>query len=147
MADVEWGVRDKRGEWQPEADAAEYLLDRFNRPRARIDLGRELLGQASAAIDISDGLLADAGHIANASGVRLVIEPSLLPLSRALSSHRSREQVMRWALAGGDDYELCFTLAEADPAPHGCTRIGQVEAGEGVDCGLAIDIPGGYQHF
>ena len=136
-----------RGEWQPEADAAEYLLNRFNRPRARIDLGRELLGQASAAIDISDGLLADAGHIADASGVRLVIEPSLLPLSPALSSYRSHEQVIRWALAGGDDYELCFTLPEDELAPQGCTRIGHVEAGEGVDCGLAIDIPGGYQHF
>ena len=136
-----------QGDWQPEADAAEYLLDRFNRPRARIDLGRELLGQASAAIDISDGLLADAGHIADASGVRLVIEPSLLPLSPALSSYRSHEQVIRWALAGGDDYELCFTLPEDELAPQGCTRIGHVEAGEGVDCGLAIDIPGGYQHF
>ena len=60
---------------------------RFNRPRARIALGLELLGSASAAIDISDGLLADAGHIAAASGVKLVIDPALLPLSPALRTH------------------------------------------------------------
>ena len=74
-------------QWQPAPEHAEYLLDRFNRPSARLDLGRELLGRATAAIDISDGLLADAGHIAAASGVKLSIEPSALPLSPALASH------------------------------------------------------------
>ena len=136
-----------QGEWQPGPDNAEYLLDRFNRPRARIALGRELLGHATAAIDMSDGLLADAGHIAAASGVKIRIEPDLLPLSPALSSHESPEQVTRWALAGGDDYELCFCLPAGEAAPAGCTRIGLVTAGQGVDCGLDIDIPTGYQHF
>jgi len=136
-----------RGDWQPEPDDAQYLLQRYNRPLARIDLGRELLGRATAAIDVSDGLLADAGHVADASGVRLVIDPDLLPLSAALSSHPSRDQVILWALAGGDDYELCFTLPADQAPPQGCTRIGRVERGSGVDCGLAIDIPPGYQHF
>ena len=136
-----------RGEWQPAADHAEYLLDRFNRPLARLELGQQLLGRASAAIDISDGLLADAGHVAAASGVKIRVEPDLLPLSEALSSHASREQVLQWALTGGDDYELCYCLPAGDEAPVSGTRIGWVEAGAGVDCGLEIDIPTGYQHF
>lgn len=106
-----------------------------------------MLGVASAAIDISDGLLADAGHIAAASGVKLSIEPQLLPLSAALATHPSSEQARRWALTGGDDYELCFSLPPGKVAPPGCTRIGRVEAGSGVDCGLDIDIAPGYQHF
>jgi thiamine-monophosphate kinase len=135
------------GEWQPRPEHAEYLLERFNRPRARLQLGLQLLGSATAAIDISDGLLADAGHIAAASGVKIVIDPALLPISPALASHTSAEQVQRWALAGGDDYELCFCLPAGQAAPEGCTRIGSVAAGEGVDCGPGIDIQAGYQHF
>ena len=136
-----------RGEWQPGADHAEYLLNRFNRPDARIDLGMQLLGSATAAIDVSDGLLADTGHIAAASGLKLCIESQRLPLSSALSSHPQPEQALRWALAGGDDYELCFCLPASAQVPDGCTHIGQVADGEGVDCDLAIDIPAGYQHF
>lgn len=136
-----------RGEWQPAPQYADYLLDRLHRPRARLDLGRELLGLASAAIDISDGLLADASHIARGSGVRIRIEPAQVPLSPALSSHGCGEAVLRWALTGGDDYELCFSLGTTARPPAGCTRIGWVEAGAGVDCGLAIDFSPGYQHF
>ena len=136
-----------QGEWQPEPDVAEYLLDRFNRPTARISLGQALLGRATAAIDISDGLLADAGHIAAASGVKIRIEPALLPLSQALASHDSHDRVILWALTGGDDYELCFCLPPAESPPGDCTLIGRVEAGQGVDCGLDIDIAAGYQHF
>ena len=135
------------GEWQTLPDHAEYLLERFNRPRARLQLGQLLLASASAAIDISDGLLADAGHIAAASGVKIVIDPALLPISPALASHASPGQVQRWALAGGDDYELCFCLPPGQAAPDGCTRVGSVEAGAGVDCGPGIDIQAGYQHF
>ncbi len=134
-------------QWQPTAEHAEYLLERFNRPRARLDLGLALLGCATSAIDISDGLLADAGHMAAASGVKICIETDLLPLSPALSSHPDREKIMQWALTGGDDYELCFCLPAGVQAPAGSTLIGRVEAGSGVDCGLEIDIPPGYQHF
>lgn len=147
LGDAAGGLAFLQEQWQPEPDAAEHLLDRFNRPRARIELGRELLGRATAAIDISDGLLADAGHIAAASGVKLVIDPALLPLSSALATHPSPDQARLWALTGGDDYELCFCLPPGEPPPAGCTRIGQVEPGEGVDCGLNIDSPPGYQHF
>ncbi len=135
------------GDWQPAAAAAEYLLTRLNRPRARLDLGRALLSRASAAIDISDGLMADAGHLAAASGVKISIQAELLPISAALSSHPDTRQVQAWALTGGDDYELCFCLPAGVAPPAGCTRIGQVEAGEGVVCSVDIDIAPGYQHF
>jgi len=166
LGDAAGGLAFLQEQWQPEPDAAEYLLERFNRPRARIALGRELLGRATAAIDISDGLLADAGHIAAASGVKIHIEPALLPLSAELSSyntqkfqdthdsspkfqdtHHSSDQVIQWALTGGDDYELCFCLPVGKEPPEDCTLIGRVEAGQGVDCGLDIDIKAGYQHF
>ena len=137
------------GQWQPAADAAEYLLQRFNRPAARVALGRQLLGTASAAIDISDGLLADAGHIAAASGVCIRIDPHALPLSAALQAQENSDQRLRWALAGGDDYELCFCLPATERAPEGCTRIGRVEEGDGVllDPDAGIELPRGYQHF
>ena len=62
--------------WQPKAEHAEYLLARFYRPSPRLELGWALLGVASSAIDISDGLMADAGHIAAASGVAIVVDPA-----------------------------------------------------------------------
>ena len=133
--------------WQPKAEHADYLLARFYRPSPRLELGWALLGVASSAIDISDGLLADAEHIAAASGVAIVIDPALLPLSEALVSHASREQVLQWALTGGDDYELCFTLPAGSVMPENCTRIGEVRAGDGVDCGMEIGGSTGYSHF
>ncbi|MGB1142746.1 MAG: thiamine-phosphate kinase, partial [Halioglobus sp.] len=93
------------------------------------------------------GLLADAGHLAGASGLRLVLDPGRLPLSAALASHPDPDWRRRCALAGGDDYELCFTLPAGIELPAGCTAIGRAEAGEGVDIGAPIDFPRGYQHF
>ncbi len=135
------------GQWDGEAQYADYLEQRFYRPRPRLALGQALRGLATAAIDLSDGLLADAGHIAAASGVKLRIDPALLPLSPALKAYHDSEQSLRWALTGGDDYELCFTLPADGALPDHCTVIGAVEAGEGVDCGgFALEMPG-YQHF
>jgi thiamine-monophosphate kinase len=135
------------GSWKPRPEYAEYIDRRFYRPSARLALGRELLDVASAAIDISDGLVADAGHIAAASGVGIFIEPMQLPLSEALASHLDRELVVRWALTGGDDYELCFCMPPTATLPDGCTVIGGVIEGEGVDCGMTLDRPAGYLHF
>jgi len=145
--DAAGGLAFLQERWQPEPEHAEYLLGRFYRPTARLELGVELLGSATAAIDISDGLLADAGHIASASGVKINIESALLPLSAALASHSNREKALQWALCGGDDYELCFTLPAALPVPRGCTRIGEVTKGEGAGCDMDIDIASGYRHF
>lgn len=136
-----------QGTWKPDASHADYLWERFYRPLAKIELGCSLLGVASAAIDISDGLLADARHIADASGVGITIDPGLVPRSDALRSHSSSEQSLIWALTGGDDYELCFTLPADRDVPTDCMCIGEVTAGEGVNCGIDIDTPSGYRHF
>ena len=124
----------------------EYLLSRFSRPTSRIRLGEDLLGQATSCIDVSDGLLADAAHIADASGCRLAIDSAKLPLSAALVSSIGRERALELALAGGEDFELLFSLPESKSLPDGCTVIGVVEAGEGVVCDLAIEREG-YDHF
>jgi thiamine-monophosphate kinase len=122
-------------------------LQALNRPQPRLDLVDFLGNFASAAIDISDGLVADAGHIAAASGVSIVLDPALLPLSEAVKSYESREEALLWALTGGDDYELCFTLPADSATPEGCTRVGEARAGAGVDCGIDVDSSGGYRHF
>ncbi|MEP0203696.1 MAG: thiamine-phosphate kinase [Halioglobus sp.] len=135
------------GDWQPEAEAGEYLLNRFYRPDSRLELGRSLLHTATSAIDISDGLLADATHVAQSSGCRLKIRSGLLPLSRALQSHPDSDQTLTWALTGGDDYELLVTLPADFNAPASLTCIGEVIAGEGVECDFEVAQSAGYRHF
>ena len=129
-----------------EFEDQEYLVSRFSRPTSRIRLGEDLLGQATSCIDVSDGLLADAAHIADASGCKLAIDSAKLPLSAALVSSIGRERALELALAGGEDFELLFSLPESKSLPDGCTVIGVVEAGEGVVCDLAIEREG-YDHF
>ncbi|MEM6581210.1 MAG: thiamine-phosphate kinase [Pseudomonadota bacterium] len=147
LGDAAGGLAILQGKWQAQPEHAEYLLQRFNRPEARLDLGRALLGSATAAIDISDGLLADAGHIAAASGVKVCIDSQRLPLSEALQSHADPEQVRHWALTGGDDYELCFSLPVSVPIPAGCSCIGSIEEGSGLLCDSHTVIETGYTHF
>ncbi|PLW81738.1 thiamine-phosphate kinase [Kineobactrum sediminis] len=147
LGDAGGGLAILEGRYQPEPEAAEYLERRFFRPLPPLALGALLLDTASAAIDISDGLLADAGHIAAASGVRIEIDRECLPLSAALQAHPDREQALAWALSAGDDYELCFCLPEGSAVPRGCTRVGAVLAGAGVVCAGAEGLVRGYQHF
>jgi len=145
------------GERSAEPAVAEPLLAHYWSPRPQIDLGLALRGQASAAMDISDGLLADCGHIAQASGVALRVERERLPLSNALSAFLGRSAAQHAALSGGDDYVLLFTLppvrlsallAEGWPVHV----VGSVTAGQGVTLvdDLGHDITPqirGYQHF
>ncbi len=136
------------------------LLQRLNRPQPRVALGRGLVGLASAAIDVSDGLLADLGHLLAASGCGATLWPDRLPCSPALQAV-SIEQALDCQLNGGDDYELCFTLpvehreklAEMQ-ARHKVPlhEIGVVEARSGLRCIFAdgrSEIPDvhGYDHF
>lgn len=95
-----------------EAKDAEYLLKRHLRPTPRILIGQALRDLASAAIDLSDGLISDLGHIVTASGCGARVEVDALPYSEALSRHVAPDQALRWALSGGEDYELCFTVPE-----------------------------------
>lgn len=95
-----------------DATAADYLVTRHLRPTPRVLQGQALRDLASAAIDLSDGLISDLGHILKASDCGARVELNDLPLSQALRDTVSLEQAQRWALAGGEDYELCFTVPE-----------------------------------
>jgi thiamine-monophosphate kinase len=130
----------------PGIDEVEQLTRRFTHPEPRIALGAMLREVATSAIDLSDGLLGDAAHIANASGVELVIDSASLPLSEPLQAFGDRERALGWALTGGDDYELLFTLPEGVAPPPGCTRIGDVRTGHGVICDREPEQRG-YDHF
>ncbi|MFC5435825.1 thiamine-phosphate kinase [Rhodanobacter umsongensis] len=139
----------------------DYLIERFNLPTPRLSAGAALRGQASACIDISDGLLADLNHICVASGVGAEIDAALLPRSSALMVLYDEASALQFALSGGDDYELCFSVpshrvadVQADLSRLGCgvTRIGRIVEGAGVRVRgvdgewLATDRPG-WEHF
>jgi thiamine-monophosphate kinase len=140
--------------------AAQFLRDRFELPTPRVSAGLALNGLASAAIDVSDGLLADLGHICRASGCAAHVDVERLPLSPALLSECDTNEALHYALTGGDDYELCFAAAPEDAAhvtaalasvatPVNC--IGAFERGSGVTCrrdGMAFTVAeSGYVHF
>ncbi|BAN46411.1 thiamine-phosphate kinase [Metapseudomonas resinovorans] len=145
------------GERQDNSAQAQYLLQRYWAPQPQLDLGQALRGLATAALDISDGLLADCGHIARASKVALLVDAARVPLSAALEGLFSREFALNCALAGGDDYRLAFTLpADALASIQAdwpeVAVIGRVEAGQGVHLldasGAELQPPAlGYQHF
>ncbi|MFZ1872862.1 MAG: thiamine-phosphate kinase [Chania sp.] len=92
--------------------AREYLLARHLRPQPRVLQGQALRDLASSAIDISDGLISDLQHVLKASECGARIELDELPISQALTGNTDAEQALRWALTGGEDYELCFTVPE-----------------------------------
>lgn len=145
------------GQCEMPAAVAEPLLARYWTPQPQLDLGVALRGKATAALDISDGLLADCGHIAAASACALRIEQARLPLSAALLAAVGPEEATRCALSGGDDYRLAFTLppihlAELQQAGWPVCVVGHVAAGIGVqllgEAGVDIEQPrSGYQHF
>lgn len=95
-----------------DAQCADYLVQRHLRPTPRVLQGQALRDRASAAIDLSDGLISDLGHILKASDCGARVELNDLPLSEQLRSVTTLEQAQRWALSGGEDYELCFTVPE-----------------------------------
>ncbi len=140
------------GSDSPTPDQAQ-LLEHYHAPQPRLALGRALRGKASAAVDISDGLVADLGHLLEESGVAGTINADQLPLSGALVALRADATDL--ALYAGDDYELCITLPEQalEKLPGAIreqlTVIGRVYAGQG----LLFDGQGpqgqsqGYDHF
>lgn len=140
---------------RPAADPArEYLRQRLLRPTPRVELGVALRGIASAAVDISDGLLADLDHIARRSGVAACLDASSLPLSFALRDGLEEDAARNHAMGGGDDYELCFTAAQAQRqtidglsrALHlRLTRVGRTTADAGMPGGVSGSR--GYEHF
>jgi thiamine-monophosphate kinase len=130
----------------------EFLVGRFLRPTARLMLGRMLVGRAHAAIDISDGLVADLSKLLTASELGAQINIEDIPTSSALTARFDDDTALRFALSGGDDYELCFTAsADAVAGIDGITAIGTVTADEGLVCrraGEIVDVDvSGYRHF
>lgn len=139
----------------PSADAR-AVLEHYHRPQPRLALGMAAAPFASAGIDISDGLIADLGHILDASGVGAALDSSRLPLSPALV-RLAGEAALGHALRAGDDYELCFTFAPDRwaLAPESVRRqfvvIGTIESVpglylDGVDC-RSSGPEAGFDHF
>jgi thiamine-monophosphate kinase len=129
------------------------LVTRFTRPAARVRYGRALVGHATAAIDVSDGLLGDLAKLLAASGQGAELYVDRLPLSPALVANFRTEEGRRFALSGGDDYELCFTIAGQPPDAGivSVTAIGRVTSGSGIVCfdgGTVVPYADeGYLHF
>ena len=144
-----------------EAGAPEELVSRYTHPMPRLAAGLALRGIATAAIDISDGLLADAAHIAETSGLGLEIFADRVPLSTPARAwlDAGGEGGLGRLLSGGDDYELLFTApaprrteVEALSLDAPVTRIGRAVEGKGVTClgpdGQAVTIDrAGFTHF
>jgi thiamine-monophosphate kinase len=125
------GLRAARGELE---DPDGYLAGRYRLPNPRLDLRAVLRASASAAADVSDGLIADIGHIAKASGLRADLDLDRIPLSAAAGAWSFAQPDLAAALsalaAGGDDYEVVCTA----PIPlEGFTVIGRMAEGVGVE--------------
>jgi len=141
----------------PADDRSGFLLRRFARPAARVDAGRAIALNANSAIDLSDGLYTDLDKLLAASKLSATIEIGDLPLSVELKSFIAIDDARRFALSGGDDYELCFTGSpdqfDALDEIEGTrvTRIGSVGEGAGIACtlhGTPFDYTDkGYRHF
>lgn len=140
-------------------EAASFLKHRFLRPRPRIELGRQLRNVASAAMDVSDGLLTDLKKLCAASGCGAQLNVDALPESTAMRELFEADDCWQYALAGGDDYELLFTLPPERAAAlrttvqlrQRVTQIGVITADTAVHClldGQPFRIKrGGYDHF
>ena len=140
--------------------ATDYLLRRFYRPQPQIIQGQKLLDIASSCIDISDGLLADLGHVCAASGVGAQIDVSRLPIADGWRLSVGSRQGEEWALTGGDDYQLCFTVPQERQAQVNdlvtnaqldATAIGTIKAEPGItlvkDGATLVAESKGYNHF
>jgi len=160
LGDAALGLSQVQGKVQLPEEYRETVVSRLNRPSPRIAAGIELRGIASACIDISDGLVADLGHVLAASSVAARIEVNRVPLSPA---YQCAFPQFGWtpALSGGDDFELCFTVPPVHQAElrNRSSRlgvpvheIGVVESGSGLrllnEHGAEIKVDkAGFDHF
>jgi thiamine-monophosphate kinase len=140
-------------------EGADFLIGRYRQPTPRLALGKALRGVATASLDVSDGLIADLGHIADVSAVRLVVDANRIPLSGELLHFWPGPEGLLRAATAGDDYEIAFTAASdesvaaaAAKADVSVTRIGRVETGSGVilldGSGQAVTVARpGFLHF
>jgi len=148
-------------QWRAGGERDAALRARLDRPTPRVEAGLALAGVASACVDVSDGLLADLGHVCAASGVGAEIELDALPASPMLAAAFDPRQRHALQCTGGDDYELCFTVTQerrediaavAQACGVAMTRIGHIVAHDDV---VALDSAGrrwvpprrGFEHF
>jgi thiamine-monophosphate kinase len=126
----------------------DYLLWRYRVPQPPVDFAARLRDIAHAALDVSDGLIADLGHIASASAVRMVVEGERVPLGEQVKTLWGAEACLR-AVTAGDDYQIAFTAPPGLSGPF--SQIGRVEAGQGVGLiqgGKPVRVPRpGFTHF
>lgn len=124
------------------------LIAHYRTPAPPVSFASVLRDIAHASIDVSDGLIADLGHIASASGVRIVVEGERVPLSAPLKAQWGDNTLQR-AVVAGDDYQIAFTAPPGLTGPF--SHIGRVEAGQGVGLtfnGAELGLPSrGYRHF
>lgn len=132
LGDARLGLAACRNELTLDAEALAAATMRLHMPTPRVALGIALRGIANAAIDISDGLVGDLGHILKRSGKGATVNVDALPVGPMLSA-QAQDLRRRFALAGGDDYELCFTAPQAN-------RAAIVEAGK--NAGIAVTLVG-----
>ena len=141
-------------------DVAHYLRQRFHFPTPRIELGQKLRAHASACIDVSDGLLGDAGKLAQASRCAVSLAWEQLPVSPQLVAAVGEAQAREMVLSGGEDYELCFAVSpenvsrmaqELPAAQWGYTAIGVLSEGSGASVtrgGTVMEFShSGWDHF
>jgi thiamine-monophosphate kinase len=140
---------------------AAFLTGRYRTPNPRLEAAMTVATNTNASMDVSDGLMADAGHLAKASGVGLVLDADSIPLSRAatvwLGAQKNRSAALVQLATGGDDYEVLCTVPEsrldafAAEASVPVMVIGRCVEGSGVQLlheGVALDIPSrGWVHF
>jgi thiamine-monophosphate kinase len=161
LGDAALAVAHRRGLLKlSEEDYMEAVM-RLYEPTPRVKLGQALRGLATSAIDISDGLLGDLGHICELSKAGATVESEHLPVSAIGARHIESLEGLTAVAAGGDDYELCFTAPAnardsiedlTDVLGIPLTRIGQIRKGQGVSLlgadGKPITIDGrGFDHF
>lgn len=141
LGDCAAGCQVAKGKLDTDKSNAKYLEHRYYQPQARIRAGLLLRYMASAAIDISDGLLADLGHICEASDVGAIVDSTHLPLSPELLASVPTGKALEWALTGGDDYQLCFTAGpehaeqlkvQGRNRALDVTLIGEIVEGRGI---------------
>jgi thiamine-monophosphate kinase len=167
LGDAALGLAHLQGRESLAAADASACVDRLELPEPRVALGRALLGVASAALDVSDGLAGDLGHILARSGAGARVEIDALPRSAAFARWAataggdSAARARALQLGGGDDYELCFCAPPARrdavaAAAAACdlrvTRIGAIEAGTALVLvdrggGVVTGVAGGFDHF
>ena len=162
IGDAAAGLRLLSGSSSLAASDADFLADRYRLPQPRSTVGPRLVGLASAALDVSDGLIADLGHICETSSVGATLRAADVPLSAALRAAIARDVLsLPDALTGGDDYELLFC---APPAAHDAMKtlgaalgvsikaIGEITQGAGVTLldkngGVITLQRAGHTHF